>query len=259
MRIGEIAAMVGVSTRAVRHYHHQGLLPEPQRRANGYRHYGLRDAIVLARIRRLTELGLSLDEVRDALADDGGRDLREILVDLDRELAEQEQRIRDRRARLGKLIERAERGELDADSTVSPGTAELLAALNTTEPTSPMGVLEQELFALMDTTGGEQRDQVLAAVLPFVEDPETVARGHELQRRLDELADATPDDPRITPLAEELADNIPAEVSALIGADDAGHSFSTALFDSMGPAQAEVLRRTIRLLAQRPRVEGDVR
>ncbi|WP_157880243.1 MerR family DNA-binding transcriptional regulator, partial [Streptomyces katrae] len=37
MRIGEIAALVGVTTRAVRHYHHVGLLPEPGRRANRYR------------------------------------------------------------------------------------------------------------------------------------------------------------------------------------------------------------------------------
>lgn len=29
MRIGEIAALVGVTTRAIRHYHHVGLLPEP--------------------------------------------------------------------------------------------------------------------------------------------------------------------------------------------------------------------------------------
>ncbi|MFD0852085.1 MerR family DNA-binding transcriptional regulator, partial [Actinomadura adrarensis] len=39
MRIGELAALVGVSTRTVRHYHHLGLLPEPERRANGYREY----------------------------------------------------------------------------------------------------------------------------------------------------------------------------------------------------------------------------
>ncbi|MEU3168406.1 MerR family transcriptional regulator [Streptosporangium sp. NPDC006930] len=32
MRIGELAALVGVSTRTVRHYHHLGLLPEPLRR-----------------------------------------------------------------------------------------------------------------------------------------------------------------------------------------------------------------------------------
>ena len=58
MRIGEIAALIGVTPRAVRHYHHLGLLPEPVRRSNGYREYGIRDAVLLARIRRLTELGL---------------------------------------------------------------------------------------------------------------------------------------------------------------------------------------------------------
>ncbi len=36
MRIGEVAGLVGISTRAIRHYHHVGLLPEPARKANGY-------------------------------------------------------------------------------------------------------------------------------------------------------------------------------------------------------------------------------
>jgi DNA-binding transcriptional MerR regulator len=68
MRIGELAVTVGVTTRAVRHYHHLGLLPEPERRPNGYREYTLRHAVALARIRRPTELGLGLAEVRDARA-----------------------------------------------------------------------------------------------------------------------------------------------------------------------------------------------
>jgi DNA-binding transcriptional MerR regulator len=68
MRIGELAGLVGISTRAIRHYHRVGLLAEPARKANSYREYSLRDAVELARVRRLTELGLSLDEVGDALA-----------------------------------------------------------------------------------------------------------------------------------------------------------------------------------------------
>jgi DNA-binding transcriptional MerR regulator len=56
MRIGELAGLVGISTRAIRHYHRIGLLPEPARKANGYREYSLRDAVELARVRRLTEL-----------------------------------------------------------------------------------------------------------------------------------------------------------------------------------------------------------
>jgi DNA-binding transcriptional MerR regulator len=78
MRIGELASLVGISTRAIRHYHRVGLLAEPARKANGYREYSLRDAVELARVRRLTELGLSLDEAGDALAGDAGRDLVEL-------------------------------------------------------------------------------------------------------------------------------------------------------------------------------------
>ncbi|GAB3145152.1 MerR family transcriptional regulator [Microbispora hainanensis] len=104
MRIGELAALAGVSTRTVRHYHHQGVLPEPPRRVNGYREYGLRDALRLGRARRLTELGLSLDEVRDALTGDSARELREILLELDADLARQEAEIRSRRERLAALL-----------------------------------------------------------------------------------------------------------------------------------------------------------
>ncbi|SCD36113.1 DNA-binding transcriptional regulator, MerR family, partial [Streptomyces sp. SolWspMP-sol7th] len=115
MRIGELAAVAGVSTRAVRHYHRIGLLPEPARQPNGYREYGLRDAVELARVRRLTELGLSLDEVRDVLADDAGKDLAEILTELDADLARQEETIRRRRARLRDLLAQA-----DADGGLPP-------------------------------------------------------------------------------------------------------------------------------------------
>ena len=73
MRIGELAGLVGISTRAIRHYHRVGLLAEPARKANGYREYSLRDAVELARVRRLTELGLSLDEAGDALAGTSSR------------------------------------------------------------------------------------------------------------------------------------------------------------------------------------------
>lgn len=104
MRIGEIAALVGLTTRAIRHYHHVGLLPEPERRPNGYRAYSIRDAVLLARVRRLTELGLSLDEVRDVLGEDAGRELAEVLEELDADLARQEADIRERRCRLSALL-----------------------------------------------------------------------------------------------------------------------------------------------------------
>lgn len=80
LRIGEVAHLAGVSTRTIRHYHHAGVLPEPPRMQNGYRRYGIRDVVLLLRVRRLVELGMSLDEVKDALAEPAGSDLRESLA-----------------------------------------------------------------------------------------------------------------------------------------------------------------------------------
>ncbi|MDQ3789617.1 MAG: MerR family transcriptional regulator, partial [Actinomycetota bacterium] len=144
MRIGEVAALVGVSTRAVRHYHQRGLLPEPARRANGYREYTLTDVVTLARIRRLTELGLTLDEVRDALGDT--RDLREILVELDADLAEEERRLRARRERLASLLDRV---DLHVDDAVTPDVLALLEDVG--RPATPLAEQERELLALLDT------------------------------------------------------------------------------------------------------------
>jgi len=239
MRIGELASTAGVSVRTVRHYHRRGLLPEPARRANGYREYGLRDVITLARIRRLAELGLSLDEVGDALTDPSGRDLYEMLVELDGDLAGQQEELARRRSRLGGLIERAAEGRLHADDTVS---AELRSVLDVVAP-SPMADRERELLALLD--GSPDRDRVVAALPPA--DP-------ELHRRLDELADASVDDPRVPALAEDLAAAIPPELRVMLGTAgttaDPLDAFGDAVLASLEPAKAEVIRRALRRLAR---------
>lgn len=67
MRIGEVAALAGVSTRTVRHYHDIKVLPEPERRLNGYREYSILDAVRLLRIRHLVAIGLPLEKVSDLL------------------------------------------------------------------------------------------------------------------------------------------------------------------------------------------------
>ena len=40
MRIGELADRAGLSTKAIRYYEDIGVLPQPERQANGYRSYG---------------------------------------------------------------------------------------------------------------------------------------------------------------------------------------------------------------------------
>lgn len=67
MRIGEVAAAAGVPTQTIRFYERRGLLPQPQRGANGYREY---DTSVLARltfIRSAQAAGLTLLEVASIL------------------------------------------------------------------------------------------------------------------------------------------------------------------------------------------------
>lgn len=247
MRIGEIAALVGVTSRAVRHYHHLGLLPEPERRANGYRVYTVRDAVLLARIRRLSELGLSLDEVRDVLADDAGRELAEVLGELDADLARQEREIRARRRRLAELMA----GALPPEGPVSPALARLLGAMP--ETTSAMAAKDRELLTLLDTVGGDEI--VYDALHPLTHDPDILA----LYERLDDLVGAATDDPRVGPLAEALAAVIPDEVLAKLAKADgpALEGFGEAFLADFAPAQAAVARQVMDVLAKRVEGEGE--
>ncbi|TMR10230.1 MerR family transcriptional regulator [Nonomuraea turkmeniaca] len=256
MRIGELAALLGVSTRTVRYYHHQGVLPEPPRLANGYREYGMRDAIALARVRRLVSLGLSLDEARDVIADDRSRELPEILVEIDADLARQEQEIRERRRRLAEVLQRAEAGTLGPDVTASP---DLLAFLQTVDlPASKAAAWDRELLVLMDSmAAAPDQENAFAMFEMLAADPEVTARGHEFYRRLDELADAELDDPRIAPLAEMLAEYSVRHMPA--GAVPDGTDWVEAVepfLDGLAPAQAEVVRRTVTLLAEASRLSG---
>ncbi|MER5924815.1 MULTISPECIES: MerR family transcriptional regulator [Streptomyces] len=255
MRIGELAVTVGVTTRTVRHYHHLGLLPEPERRPNGYREYTLRHAVVLARIRRLTELGLGLAEVRDVLADDAGRDLAEVLEELDADLARQEAAIRERRERLRALLDRD--GNLPAEGPVSPELAALLTGM-AHGPESPMAARDREVLALIDTVASpESRQRLMAALGSAFETPAAVARAHEVYALLDALADADPydaDDPRVDEAARALADCLPdsllPETDLAPGLDD---SFLRALYADVAPAQAEAIRRAMRMFTERGR------
>ncbi|MDQ0748061.1 DNA-binding transcriptional MerR regulator [Streptomyces africanus] len=251
MRIGELAGVVGVTTRAVRHYHHQGLLPEPERRANGYREYGLRHAVVLARIRRLTELGLGLAEVRDVLADDAAKDLVEVLTELDEDLARQEEAIRERRARLRAVLE-AE-GGLPAEGPVSPELAALFAGTAHLSD-SPMAAKDREVIAFLETAmPPEARQRLVSSLGEVLGRPGAVARAGQAYALLDALAGAEPDDPRVDGAARALADCIPPELFPETGDLDHDDSVLRAFYEDLAPAQAEALRRTLRLLTEERR------
>ncbi|MFY1676679.1 MerR family transcriptional regulator [Streptomyces sp. WMMC905] len=261
MRIGELAEVVGVTTRTVRHYHHLRLLPEPERLSNGYRTYTLRHMVVLARVRRLAELGLSLAEIRDVLSDEAGKDLLEVLRELDADLAGQEAAIQDRRARLRTLLLTE---DLPEEGPVSAELREVFAAL---APASDSGtaVYDREVLSVLDTTlAPEDRDLLMDMLRDSLSTPDAVERARRCYALLDGLADAEPDDPRVARAARALADLLPAgpvrestgpaEAARpgrpeMASPDGAGgeNGFLRAVLDDLAPAQAEAVRQAIGL------------
>jgi DNA-binding transcriptional MerR regulator len=67
MKIGQVADAAGVSVDTVRFYERRGVLPAPERAPSGYRTYTIATIERIRLARRLQALGLTLDEVIDAL------------------------------------------------------------------------------------------------------------------------------------------------------------------------------------------------
>ncbi|TQN43122.1 DNA-binding transcriptional MerR regulator [Blastococcus colisei] len=97
MRIGELAATTGTTTKTLRFYEAAGLLPPPQRTSAGYRTYDPAVTERLDFIQRSQRAGLTLAQIREVLAiRDGGNApcshvqhlLGDRLADLDRQLAD---------------------------------------------------------------------------------------------------------------------------------------------------------------------------
>lgn len=110
VKIGDAAAFVGSTPRAVRHYHEIGLLPEPERGGDDRRRYGYEDMIRLLWIRRMADAGIALDDIRAAFTTgtasvgaDSGEDIAGILERLEEALAEQEAELRRQRTAVRRM------------------------------------------------------------------------------------------------------------------------------------------------------------
>jgi DNA-binding transcriptional MerR regulator len=242
--IGEIAKLAGVTPRTVRHYHRIGLLAEPERNSSGYRSYGLSALSRLLQIRKLTALGMGLSEVTDALAetDTGAVDVKEILVELDAELADGEADIQRRRAVIARLLEDGD------DPTLSP---ELAAAVRGLElPPREIGMLRAAEVALPEF------------VDPYLTGARQDSPWQIWDQKLAALADAEANDPRVGEVAGELyamlPELLPADVPAELTADQTATVAATARFGQMmltdmSPGQ----RRVFELLVEYGRREPE--
>lgn len=121
MRIGELAATSGTTTKTLRFYEQAGLLHAPERTSAGYRDYRPEVLQRLDFIRRSRSAGLTLAQIRDVLdvRDAGNAPCHHVqqllasrLNDLDRQIAEL-QALRDAVADLS-----------DAAATIDPADCE---------------------------------------------------------------------------------------------------------------------------------------
>ena len=190
LTIGQLADYVGVTPRAIRHYHQLGLLPEPERTSSGYRSYAAQHVIDLQRIKVLTSAGVPLARVRE-LIDADPPSLRGAVAELDASL----------RARIGTL-QRTRRSLAALAEGGQPFLPPELSAMH--ERMHRLGVSERTLAM--------ERDawilvQVLYpdAVLPWLRSQAAMLDDpayRELYLLTDQAFDWPPDDPRIEDVAQ---------------------------------------------------------
>lgn len=98
----ELADLAGTTVNTVRHYHRLGLLSEPDRTVNGYKHYGVAHLVRLLRIRRLAALGVPLADI--AVVAQGGDETPAALQEVDARLTAQIAALQQARADIAAIL-----------------------------------------------------------------------------------------------------------------------------------------------------------
>jgi MerR family transcriptional regulator, Zn(II)-responsive regulator of zntA len=119
MRIGELAAASGTTTKTLRFYEGSGLLPQTERAANGYRDYGPEALSRLDFIRRGRAAGLTLAQIREVIdiREAGDAPCHHVYQLITARLTDIEQQMADLEALRAALIQRR-----DEAGTADPST-----------------------------------------------------------------------------------------------------------------------------------------
>jgi len=164
LTISQLAAHVGVTVRAIRHYHQRGLLAEPVRDRSGYRRYDAQAVVDLIRIKALADAGVPLNRVRQLLDGDPA-EFASAIAKVDQSLQE---RIRDlerlRRQLAG--LKAGERLVLPADVT------DLLDYMRSLGVSERVMTLERDGWTLLMARVPEQVAQRAADKKAALADPD---------------------------------------------------------------------------------------
>ncbi len=184
LSIGRLAAYVGVTPRAIRHYHALGLLPEPERTASGYRSYRAEDVIDLHRIKVLTDAGVPLARVR-VLMDADPSVLRAAVAELDADLTTRIEELHRTRRSLAGLVR--------DEPFLPPEVAAMHARMRDLGVADRTLDLERDAWILVHTLYPDQLLPWVRSQDAMLDDPEYL----DLYLLTEKAYDWAPDDPRI--------------------------------------------------------------
>jgi DNA-binding transcriptional MerR regulator len=229
VKIGDAAAFVGTTPRAIRHYHEIGLLPEPERGADDRRRYDYEDMVRLLWIRKMADAGIALDDIRDAFADaasagsDNDHGIASILEQLEETLVAQEAELRRQRTAVQRMRTEGSRTGLLSDFVTSRLTSLPEGSLRQADLDSLLVV--ERILGPLGAAVHATRFIALATHPDLREESDRVTAAEEA---LDDTVAV--DDPRVAQVAAErhafeVRLNAVIEDSGLAASDD-------ALFDS---------------------------
>jgi DNA-binding transcriptional MerR regulator len=196
LTIGQLAAYAGVTVRAVRHYHHIGLLPEPERDASGYRRYGATAVVSLIKIRTLANAGVPLSQIAELLRADAAA-FAEAVRRIDDRLRDEAERLEASRKQIAQLAA--------GDSLlVPPEVACYLDRLRQIGASERVVAGERDGWILVAARWPDQVREWIPDKLAELEDPRMI----RLYRVLSEVfeSDEGNDDPRLVEAVDILAD-----------------------------------------------------
>lgn len=192
LTISQLAATAGVTVRTVRHYHHFGLLAEPERDSSGYRCYSAQAAVDLIRIRTLADSGVPLARI-DALLHAQPAEFASAVNDIDAEL----------QRKIGKLTEYRRRiAELTSGErlVLPPDVVAVLNRMRSLGISERRVRLERDSWILMQALDPGSMPQRIRDKNAGFDDPETT----RLYLACDQSVDWDPQDPRLDRLIDDL-------------------------------------------------------
>jgi DNA-binding transcriptional MerR regulator len=195
LTIGQLAAYAGVTVRAVRHYHHVGLLPEPERDASGYRRYGAAAVVSLIKIRTLANAGVPLSAIGQMLEADAST-FAEVAQRVDSHLRDEIERLETSRKQIAQLAA--------GDSlALPPEVTFYLDRIRELGASERVVEGERDGWILVAARWPDRIREVMPGKLAQLDDPRIV----RLYRVLSELgeSDAGDDDSRLVEAADIMA------------------------------------------------------